>query len=663
MNDIQKLLQEYRQYARPQEEEVVSEIPQLSPRPLEATPEDVEYISNFEGSKSQLHDDLTGKQLGEDDIYNQNYVGNPTLGGGKKLTAEELMSGKIDLGGKSKSIFDPINQSERNAIVKQGIDTIAAPIVEANAPTELMSPEQIKANLSRSYNLGNKAFSGTYGDYMELAKKYPDRASEFMAKAIPFNDEVKSAGQVLPGLVERRAQEQADMGKVSSLADMNKIDRNTITTTEQAGREFGQPIASEDAGKLTQLAMKSPGAPEMGRSPASIQTPLLGQTQPQTMEEFLFQDFDKLKQNSTKNSIGLQNKQPVAFGNDSSLKQFSAKDENALEAKRSPASIETPTEEQTEPQSMREFLLQEYDKLVKQQAPAIDQSALDKAQTFDALNSIASSIVRYGRNPDVKIPEGSNYYTQELGKQRAAQEAGSDQMRNRSNLLTAFSNMEGKRLNKGMGKIVKSGDKTYVYKPNGEVEELLVNTDKQDREQQKLKTPYGLANSEDDAKKLKEAHEAKSNFDSKIDEMIQLRKEYGGEALNREAVARGKQLSKDLLLEYKNMAKLGVLSKTDEKIINAIIPDDPLAFSAAGIVGQDPILTTLEKFRSDSERDFQTRVNTRTQKGIADYEAGRAASQDKPSKSQEKVQEVERKDKSGKIAIFDAKTQKFLRYK
>lgn len=140
---------------------------------------------------------------------------------------------------------------------------------------------------------------------------------------------------------------------------------------------------------------------------------------------------------------------------------------------------------------------------------------------------------------------------------------------------------------------------------------------KMDEKMQGLKTPYGLANTVDDAKQLKEAHESKQAFDSKIQEMIDLRKKYGGEAFNREAVARGKQLSKDLLLEYKNMAKLGVLSKSDEDIINAIIPADPLEFSAASLVGQDPILHKLEKFKEDSDRDFSTRVQTRTRDGGA----------------------------------------------
>jgi hypothetical protein len=134
---------------------------------------------------------------------------------------------------------------------------------------------------------------------------------------------------------------------------------------------------------------------------------------------------------------------------------------------------------------------------------------------------------------------------------------------------------------------------------------------KADEKSRALTTPYGMANTEDDAKKLKEAHESKQAFDSKLQEIIDLRKQYGAEAYNREAVGRGKQLSKDLLLEYKNLAKLGVLSKSDEDIINAIIPPDPLAFQAVSLVGQDPILHKLEKFKGDSDRDFNTRLETR----------------------------------------------------
>lgn len=134
---------------------------------------------------------------------------------------------------------------------------------------------------------------------------------------------------------------------------------------------------------------------------------------------------------------------------------------------------------------------------------------------------------------------------------------------------------------------------------------------KLDEQREEKNTPFGMARTKDDAKQLKEASESKANFDRKITELISLREKFGGEMFNREAVARGKQLSKDLLLEYKNMAKLGVLSKADEDIINAIIPDDPLGFSASTLVGQDPILHKLKKFKGDVQKDFESRLANR----------------------------------------------------
>jgi hypothetical protein len=132
--------------------------------------------------------------------------------------------------------------------------------------------------------------------------------------------------------------------------------------------------------------------------------------------------------------------------------------------------------------------------------------------------------------------------------------------------------------------------------------------------QNQLETPFGLAQTADDAKQLKAASEEKANFDRKIQELIDLRtSKGGGEMLDREAVSRAKQLSKDLLLAYKNMAKLGVLSSSDEAIINAIIPADPLQFNSplAAMQGQDPILNNLKKFKADSDADFNQKLMNR----------------------------------------------------
>lgn len=144
---------------------------------------------------------------------------------------------------------------------------------------------------------------------------------------------------------------------------------------------------------------------------------------------------------------------------------------------------------------------------------------------------------------------------------------------------------------------------------------------KEDEKMRSLQTPVGIANTVEDAKDIKAGLESKKNFDSKINEMIALREKHGGGAssiLDSEDVERGQQLSKDLLLEYKNMAKLGVLSAADEKIINAIIPKDPLEFKPLGALsGQDPILANLKAFKADSDKDFKTKVSTRTREGLA----------------------------------------------
>ena len=130
---------------------------------------------------------------------------------------------------------------------------------------------------------------------------------------------------------------------------------------------------------------------------------------------------------------------------------------------------------------------------------------------------------------------------------------------------------------------------------------------------ERLVPGVGVALTVQDAKDLKNATDLKQKFDSQLTEMIDLRKQYGGEVMNREAVARGKQLSNDLLLTYKDLAKLGVLSTKDTQILNSIIPSDPLAFSL--IPGQDPILSNLEKFKQDAASDYGNKLKTRLTPG------------------------------------------------
>lgn len=129
----------------------------------------------------------------------------------------------------------------------------------------------------------------------------------------------------------------------------------------------------------------------------------------------------------------------------------------------------------------------------------------------------------------------------------------------------------------------------------------------------------GQALTKEDAKNLKDAAVMKDKLDRQLQEMIDLRRSKGAEFLDRAAVARGQQLSKDILLTYKNLQKLGVLSKSDEDIINAIIPSDPLETTISSVtgLGDDPILSNLEKFKADNQKDFDANLAARLRPGQA----------------------------------------------
>ena len=124
-------------------------------------------------------------------------------------------------------------------------------------------------------------------------------------------------------------------------------------------------------------------------------------------------------------------------------------------------------------------------------------------------------------------------------------------------------------------------------------------------------TVYGKARTADDAKKLKEASELKSKLDREIGELIAIRENKGAEVWDRDTVARAKQLSKSLLLTKKNLESLGVLSQSDMDIVNEIIPSDPTQFNFAQLVGQDPTLTKLKSFQTDTQKDFDARLANR----------------------------------------------------
>jgi hypothetical protein len=178
----------------------------------------------------------------------------------------------------------------------------------------------------------------------------------------------------------------------------------------------------------------------------------------------------------------------------------------------------------------------------------------------------------------------------------------------------------------------------------------------------------GVALTKADAKTLKAAHIQKQKFDRQIKEMIGLREKHSGGAIfNREDVERGQQLSKDLLLTYKNLAKLGVLSQADEKIINAIIPADPLEYRAAGLLGQDPVSHRLKKFQEDSDAQYKAEVRARLDEA---YQRPGGQTHEKPDAPGGKFPLPEGKPErrlitggahKGKIAVWDASVGKYVK--
>lgn len=234
----------------------------------------------------------------------------------------------------------------------------------------------------------------------------------------------------------------------------------------------------------------------------------------------------------------------------------------------------------------------------------------------------AAAVIQDAINKDIKLQEGD--IENKFGLYKQAYAATKDAAAAREGTRLAMLNGTQMKLAEIMSRykdpMMKAKGEQLMAAIEGQKQAAQINLAAQiqksqaspfgdDKQMARYVPGQGMAYTPDDAKQLKEAQETKDAFDRKIQEMIDLRKEYGGEVMNRVAVDRGKQLSKDLLLAYKNMAKLGVLSQADEDIINAIIPSDPLAFQFSP--GGDSILNRLEKFKTDVQKDYQSKLQNR----------------------------------------------------
>lgn len=137
------------------------------------------------------------------------------------------------------------------------------------------------------------------------------------------------------------------------------------------------------------------------------------------------------------------------------------------------------------------------------------------------------------------------------------------------------------------------------------------------KELKKLMVPgLGISLTEQDAKDLKAGLEAKKQFEDRMQQLINMReKAGGGQVLDRSAVANAKRIASELRIAYKNLASLGVLSNTDYRLIDPVVPEDPTQFRdpISALSGTDPTLDTMKSFLADTTQDFGNKIKTRMQ--------------------------------------------------
>lgn len=141
-------------------------------------------------------------------------------------------------------------------------------------------------------------------------------------------------------------------------------------------------------------------------------------------------------------------------------------------------------------------------------------------------------------------------------------------------------------------------------------------TEKKTREKEERFIPslnqYALTSA--DAKDAKEAIATKNSIQNSLSELTKLREKYQGGTVdprNSEDQARAQQLSTKLLLKYKKLETLGVLSKTDMELIDNLVPKNPLEINPSGLVGQDPTMAKLRSLSNFIDDDFNIFLEAR----------------------------------------------------
>lgn len=235
-------------------------------------------------------------------------------------------------------------------------------------------------------------------------------------------------------------------------------------------------------------------------------------------------------------------------------------------------------------------------------------NALSASAGISASNGALSLIERnIDRDIDAQkenINSKNNLYRlnlQRLGDSRAAESATQAQM---LTMATAQMSRNAAIVGTDMAKATRD---EFLGNAKIKIAELNNQTLKASQESKNagrdLITPFGNALTSDDAKKVKDAATSYQSLKSSVDQMKALRKEYGAEFLNRDAVNRGKSLASDAQLELKNLAQLGALSGSDIELLQKQIPDDPL-----GVGFKE---SQFDAFQKNIEKKLNSIVSTR----------------------------------------------------
>lgn len=159
--------------------------------------------------------------------------------------------------------------------------------------------------------------------------------------------------------------------------------------------------------------------------------------------------------------------------------------------------------------------------------------------------------------------------------------------------------------------------------------------DKKDKSSDELWTPMGQAKTKNDAKVVKDIYTSHEGATRNLDTLIALRKEKGAETMDRQAVQLAKTTAAELTAQYKDLYKLGVLSKDDYVLLGKVVPADPLQVD---VLADTP--AALEQARKLMDIRLNSYAKARGLTPIDEY-------QPQTGKPKSKASDGQRKTKSG----------------